>query len=41
MYSSVLPGNSSCKKEPEFDSSVDANDPNNFKDDTDEIIVRA
>jgi len=40
MYSSVLPSNEESK-EPDFDSSKDANDPNNFNDDTDEIIVRA
>lgn len=42
MYSSVLPTYDSPKnKEAEFDESKDANNPDNFRSDADEIVVKA
>lgn len=41
LYSATLPNYDTDKeKEPEFDESMDANDPNNFNDDDEIITVR-
>lgn len=41
LYSSIIPSYDKKKKgDDNFDSSKDANNPDNFKDDSDEIVVK-
>ncbi|MCC8155483.1 MAG: hypothetical protein LIP01_15650 [Tannerellaceae bacterium] len=40
MYSSVLPAYDDLKEEERFDESIDVNNPDNFNNEQDEIIVK-